>query len=714
MSIDLSKLNKEQEEAVVYHEGPIAIIAGAGSGKTRVLSYRVAYLVEEMNFDPSSILAITFTNKAANEMKSRINSLIGEYNFKWIGTYHAICLKILKHDIQHLNRSPNFSVIDVEDQKSIIREIYQFRHFTQSEMKINKAVSLISLLKDTDFDFTINHDPFELRSYSIYTNSEYQMIKQIYLDYQKRLLDHNLVDFNDLIILTLELLDKFPDVANKWKHFFKYILVDEFQDTNLKQFKILLHLINPDKNNILIVGDPDQSIYNWRGSYSQIFLDFHKKFKNAKFVMLDINYRSTKSILNAANSLISHNKNRVDKKLQTQNPQGKKPIFYFARTQAEEAQYVCNKIKELNKLNVPNTEIAILYRSNFLSRYIEEQLISNSISYHIYGGFRFYERKEIKDLISYLKLMVSDDELSLKRVINVPNRKIGPQTIEKINQYCLEKDISFLEAIKSNTNNWNYRTVNSFYDLILKLREQTKGMTITEALKHIINELQYDAYLHSLDIEDRMENVLELLRTMENYEKENDPKDLNGYLEEISLYTESDEDQNKDKVSLMTVHRAKGTEFRYVFIIAFNDGVFPSMNAEDIQEERRIAYVGLTRAKEFLSISCNRGFGYLSHSSDESEFVDEIGKENLEIYNPKTKAISNLDLGWYNSKKHNFHDNYEQKNVTFNVGDVVVHTTFGSGTVVGIKGDLIDVLFKAPYGLRTIFKHHKNLKRIVN
>ena len=239
-------------------------------------------------------------------------------------------------------------------------------------------------------------------------------------------------------------------------------------------------------------------------------------------------------------------------------------------------------------------------------------------------------------------------------------------------------------------------------------------MTITETLKHIINELQYDAYLHSLDIEDRMENVLELLRTMENYEKENDPKDLNGYLEEINLYTESDEDQNKDKVSLMTVHRAKGTEFRYVFIIAFNDGVFPSMNAEDIQEERRIAYVGLTRAKEFLSISCNRGFGYLSNSSDESEFVDEIGKKNLEIYNPKTKAISNLDLGWYNSKKHNFHDNYEQKNVTFNIGDVVVHTTFGSGTVVGIKGDLIDILFKAPYGLRTIFKHHKNLKRIVN
>lgn len=720
--LNLKELNQNQLNAVTTSYGPTIVVAGAGTGKTKVLTTRIAYLIEHEHFNPSTILAITFTNKAANEMKYRVNKLISDKSLFWIGTYHSICLRILKEDIDKINRRNDFGVIDDEDQMSLIREIYRVNEITKnicSTIKIKKAIQLIETIKFqriniNDFNIGTNF----LKQFCMYSIDEYKAIKIIFNEYQRKLLLNNLLDFNDLLLLTEELLQTKKEIKNKWQNKFKYILVDEFQDTNETQFNILKMLIDPLHNNIFAVGDPDQSIYKWRGAYEWIFKDFKKAYPNGKLIILDTNYRSTKNILIGSNSLIRNNYGRIEKSLNTNNDKGEKIKYFYAESQSDEGLFVAKKILELVKKGYKYSDIGILYRSNFLSRLCEDQLMNNSIPYKIFGGIKFYQRKEIKDLLAYLKVMIGEDELSLKRIINVPTRGIGERTVQKIEEYSEKNNISFFDCLSLTENvDWNAKSTNKFKETILKLREEIKNLSPSKSLIKIIESIGYREYLKTLDLEERNENIDELINAVILYEKEHEDATISNYLQEISLYTDTSEQKitNDDVVSLMTVHVAKGSEYKIVFLIGFSNGIFPPSKSTDFQEERRIAYVALTRAKELLFITCSDGFSYSGGTMGPSLFLKEIGENNLEKIKQEYKSISNADLSWYNSKKtNNYEENYEIKDITFNIGDVVSHTLFGSGVVIDIQGDILTIAFKAPYGVKSIIKNHKSIKRIKN
>lgn len=718
--LNLKELNQNQLSAVTTQNGPTIVVAGAGTGKTKVLTTRIAYLIEHDGFRPSSILAITFTNKAANEMKFRVNKLIGTKSLSWIGTYHSICLRILKEDIDKLNRAKDFGVIDDEDQMSLIREIYRVNKITQnicSTIKFKKAIQLIETIKFekiniNDFNIGTNF----LKRFQMYSIDEYKAIKIIFNEYRRKLLMNNLLDFNDLLLLTEELLLTRNDIRTKWQNKFKYILVDEFQDTNETQFNILKMLIDPLHNNIFVVGDPDQSIYKWRGAYEWIFKDFRRAYPNAKLIILDVNYRSTKNILLGSNALIKNNYGRIEKSLITNNNSGEKIKYYYGDSQSSEGLFVAKKIIEFVKKGYKYSDIGILYRSNYLSRFCEDQLMNNSIPYKIFGGIKFYQRKEIKDLLAYLKLMIGEDELSIKRVINVPTRGIGERTVQKIEEYSQKNNISFFDCLELKENvDWNIKLANNFRQLIIDLRSKIQNLTPSKALIKIIESISYREYLKTLDLEEKNENIDELINAVLMFENEHENATISDYLQEISLYTDTSEQKinNDDTVSLMTVHVAKGSEYRIVFLIGFSGGIFPPNKSTDFQEERRIAYVAITRAKEMLFITCSDGYSFGTNSSGPSMFLKEIGNENLEEIKQEYKSISNADLGWYNSKvSSNYEDNYEENEVIFNVGDVISHTLFGSGVVIDVKGDILTIAFKSPYGIKSIIKNHKSIKRM--
>ncbi len=723
--LDLKGLNENQLKAVTVSNGPVVVVAGAGSGKTRVLSTRIAYLIEHEHYDPWSILAITFTNKAANEMKYRITNNIGIKNISWIGTYHSVCLRILKEDIECLNRKNNFNVIDEEDQMSLIKEIYRVNQITRnvcSTIKPKKAIQLIEAIKFQDVninDFNIGTN--FLKSFKMYTLDEYKAMRIIFNDYQKKLLLNNLLDFNDLLILTKKLLESNSMLKTKWQKRFRYILVDEFQDTNEIQFNILKMLINPKHKNIFVVGDPDQSIYKWRGAYEWIFKDFREQFPEAKLVILDTNYRSTKNILNGSNKLISNNPNRIKKDLATNNEVGEKIFYFHADDQMNESLFIAKKIIELTKEKYKYSDIAILYRSNYLSRIFEEQLMTNNIPYYIFGGIKFYQRKEIKDLLAYLRLMISEDEISIKRIINIPGRKIGDTTINKMQDFATKNNLSLFDTLKFADQDWNWKSTNEFHKLIFNLRNLIKDLSPSKALEKIIDVIDYKSYLKSLDLEDRIENINELINAIKVFEQRNETATIASFLQEISLYTDTSEHTNKNtnSVSLMTIHVAKGTEYRVVFLAGFTNNIFPPSRSTDYEEERRIAYVGMTRAKELLYITCSDGISYASgnySSLGPSMFLKEIGTNNLEEVQQEFIPISKADLNWYNSKAkiENYDDRYETKNVIFNIGDVVSHTIFGSGVIIGIDKDILTIAFKAPYGVKELLKNHKNIKRVKN
>lgn len=718
--LDLSNLNENQKKAVTIGNGPVIVVAGAGTGKTRVLTTRIAYLIENNLFNPDSILAITFTNKAANEMKERVNVLVKNTRLSWIGTYHSICLRILKEDIEHLNRSKNFGIIDDEDQMSLIKEIYKQFKVTKeicSTIKPKKALQLIEIIKFENIDIN-NFAQLSalMKTAYIYVPEEIKAIRLIFTEYQRKLITNNLLDFNDLLIYTNKLLSSNKEIRNKWQNRFSYILVDEFQDTNEIQFNILRMLINQKHKNIFVVGDPDQSIYKWRGAYEWIFKDFREQFPEAKLVILDTNYRSTKNILNGSNKLISNNFDRIKKNLITNNEQGQLINYFYGDNQRDEGEFVSKKIIELVKNGAKYSDIAILYRSNYLSRFCEDALMINNIPYKIFGGIRFYQRKEIKDLIAYLKLMIGQDEISLKRIINVPTRGIGETTISKIDNYSAKTGLCFFDCLNLQDQDWNWKQCNKFYQTIIDLRKEIKDKPVSEALNKIIELTNYDEYLKSLDLEDKRENINELINSIKIMECSKELT-IESYLDEISLYTDTSEQNNlkENFVSLMTVHVAKGLEFPIVFLVGFSNNIFPPAKSTDYQEERRIAYVAMTRARQQLYITYSDGYTF-SGATGPSMFLKEIGYENMIKIEQEFKSISSADLDWYDSKKQNndFSNMYEQKNINFVIGDVISHTTFGQGVVTNVEKDYLTVAFKAPYGIKTLMKNHKSIKRIKN
>ena len=738
MELSLQNLNDKQLEAVKTTEGPVLVVAGAGSGKTKVLATRIAYLIDGIGCPDRNILAITFTNLACREMKSRVFSILNRPCNAQILTYHGLCLRILREDISIYGMDKNFNIIDDEEQSEIIKQIYQdwrLRDEFGKRCKIKMMLDFIRAIQSScnciertfwDKNIDIPDQVNDLIKRHILHNGDDKYIKSIYLEYIKRKFKGNLLDYNDLITGAYKLLKYNPEIAKKWQQRFQYILVDEFQDTDYFQFQILQMLINSQEN-VFCVGDPDQTIYEWRGAYAEIFNDFLARFQNTKQIILDKNYRSTQNILDVANSLIKHNEKRIDKTLIAHNANGEKPIYYEGDSKNEEGRFVVNTIKELVKKGYAYKDIAILYRANFLSRFIEQALLYANIPYCIYGGVKFYQRKEIKDVLAYIRLIENqDDELAIKRVINTPNRKIGDVTIDKIANYAFNKNISFAEALKTSSSSdpnvtWDKENVRSFVTLINSFKTLVKDLPLAEGVKKILEVIKYRDYLKTYDLNEetaRWQNIEELLTSITQYSLDDEHPSYSSFLQSISLYTDttSDDFKNKDEnaVSLVTIHFAKGTEYKVVFIVGMYEGTFPNNRCEGNEEERRIAFVGFTRAKEHLYLCSSHGVSF-NGSDEPSSFISEINPSSIEKKKSSLSSNSNADLSWFDSQKPQRFDNqYNNFSIDFKVGDTIVHTVFGMGQIVEVDGDYIVVVFKKPYGKKTLNAHHKAIKRVKN
>ena len=607
-------LNKEQKEAVFHVDGPLQILAGAGSGKTRVITHRIAYLIEEIGVRPWNILAITFTNKAAAEMKERVQDIV-EFGSDqiWVSTFHSTCVRILRRHIDRLGYDTNFTIYDSDDQKTVMKDILKRLEVDPKQMKERTALSFISKAKDE----LILPEEFRLNSMGDFRQ---QKIAQIYEEYQKTLKKSNALDFDDLILQTVELFKTCPEILEQYQERFRYILVDEYQDTNTAQFE-LIRLLSSKYRNICVVGDDDQSIYKFRGANINNILDFEKHFSDAKVIKLEQNYRSTKRILEAANEVIRNNTERKEKTLWTGKEEGEKLHFRHFDTAFEEAEYIAFDIIKKKRQEIAEYgECAVLYRTNAQSRILEERFVREGIPYELVGGTNFYSRKEIKDMLAYLKTIDNGkDDLAVKRIINVPKRGIGAATLNKVQTYAIMENISFFEALckaeeipglgKSSSK------LLSFTNMIQVFRSKVKIYGLKKLMEDILQTTEYQEYLkenEEEDAEDRISNVDELITKITAYEESHEEPSLSEFLEEVALVAEIDQMEKGSRVLLMTLHSAKGLEFPVVYLAGMEDGIFPSYMTivdEDpsaMEEERRLAYVGITRAMTDLTLTAAR------------------------------------------------------------------------------------------------------------
>ena len=656
----LESLNKEQKEAVVSTEGPLLVIAGAGSGKTRVLTHRIAYLIQEKYVNPYSILAITFTNKAANEMKERISKMLGETMARdmWVGTFHSMCVRILRREIERLGYSKNFLIYDTQDSKSVVKDCLKELNVDSKDFPEKYILSIIGNAK-MDLE---DPEDFEKKQ-----KKDYRMtiVCNVYKKYQQKLKKDNALDFDDIINLTIELFKKYPEVLEHYQNKFKYVMVDEYQDTNKAQDMLVSMLVEKTKN-ICVVGDDQQSIYKFRGAKIDNILRFDKRFPNTKVVKLEQNYRSTKSILKIANEVIKNNEGNVEKNLWTENDEGKKPQVNFAANEYDEANYVVAEIKKDRREEYYKySDFAILYRTNAQSRVFEEVLVREAIPYKVIGGQKFYDRKEIKDIIAYLRLISNTkDNVSLKRIINEPKRGIGAASLDAVEKAANENNLSMFDIIQDVDKYIQTRankSLKEFAELINKFRGMEEELS---ALTEIV--LKESGYLQALEIEksedskSRIENLGEFINVVSDFENENADKSLEAFLENLSLTTDLDNsDDNDDKVLLMTLHTAKGLEFPVVFLVGMEEGLFPSkqslMEEDGLEEERRLCYVGITRAKDIIYLtgaSSRKTYGSTSYSTP-SRFLNEISKDLYEgelIVTQPQSGFGDDDYEWQYKK----------------------------------------------------------------
>lgn len=612
-------LNEQQKEAVLHTEGPLLILAGAGSGKTRVLTHRIAYLIEEKGVNPWNILAITFTNKAAGEMRERVDNLVGFGSESiWVSTFHSMCVRILRRHIDLLGFDTNFTIYDTDDQKTLMKDVCKL---LQIDTKIFRERSLLAAISQAKNEL-ITPEEFRIQARGDFSR---QKIASVYEEYEKQMRANNALDFDDLLVKTVQLFQTQADVLDYYQERFRYIMVDEYQDTNTVQFE-LVRLLSAKYRNLCVVGDDDQSIYKFRGANIRNILDFEQVFPDAKVIKLEQNYRSTSNILDAANAVIRHNHGRKDKTLWTDNGEGKKINVRQFDTAFDEAEYIVGDIRErVEKGEAAYNDHAILYRTNAQSRMFEEKFVTANIPYKIVGGINFYARREIKDLLAYLKTIDNGrDDLAVRRIINVPKRGIGLTSINRVQEYALGREISFYEALRAvdlipNIGRGASR-LESFVALIEHFKTDAEEMTISELMQEIIEET---GYIESLkeegteEAENRIENIDELISKIAAYEEacedRDEPATLNGFLEEVALVADIDSlDESNDYVVLMTLHSAKGLEFPHVYLAGMEDGIFPSYmtitadDPEEVEEERRLCYVGITRAEEELTLTCAR------------------------------------------------------------------------------------------------------------
>lgn len=702
--LDLNTLNKEQREAVITTDGPLLILAGAGSGKTRVLTYRIAYLIQNGVY-PGSILAITFTNKAAQEMKERVASLVGEEaNRMWISTFHSTCVRILRQDIEKIGFNKSFVIYDTQDQEKVIKECLQELNIDDKLFPPKKVLGTIGSLKDK----LVNADTYYRKNANDYQN---RRIAELYALYQKKLKTNNALDFDDIIMNTIKLFKENQDVLNYYQRKFRYILVDEYQDTNKAQYE-LINMLAKNHGNLCVVGDDDQSIYGWRGADIRNILDFEDDYPEVKTIKLEQNYRCTKKILEAANYVIANNEKRKEKRLWTENRSGDDIKFFRAETDRDESAFIVNEIDKLVNEGYSFRDFAILYRTNAMSRILEEAFVRSKVPYKVVGGLKFYDRKEVKDILAYLKVINNPvDSISLDRIINVPKRGIGDATIDKVKQYGLDRDmglyssmleIEFVEGLTKRAVN----SIDKFISLMNYFISIKDEMKVSDLIKEIFEKTGYIKELKEEDSpenESRIENLNELYSAAVEFEENAEDKSLAAFLERVALVSDQDSINENGGIVLMTLHTAKGLEFPVVFIAGMEDGIFPHSSyqedEDELEEERRLCYVGITRAKQLLYITCAKQrlmFGRTMFNAV-SSFVEEIPEDLIEDISLKTQSSFKRVYGY---------DNYspiQQKRQiskpapaaakpanSVSSGEVragvkIKHKIFGKGIVIAVK-----------------------------
>ncbi|MDQ1283788.1 MAG: ATP-dependent helicase UvrD/PcrA [Patescibacteria group bacterium] len=786
MSEILKKLNPPQRQAVETTEGPVLVIAGAGSGKTRALTHRVAYLILEKKISPRRILAVTFTNKAASEMKERIMKLLSDANQRMnpnsrihesqdggirrfedshtsvdsnrlptIGTFHSVCVKILRREIEKVGYKSSFNIFDDQDQQSLMKKVMKEMQINIDQFKPKAILGAISKAKNE----LVEAEKFAAGAGGYWED----VVAKIYTAYQKRLKDQDALDFDDILMLTVKIFKAYPEILEKYQNFFRYIMVDEYQDTNHAQYT-LVKMLSQKYRNIWVCGDDWQGVYSWRGADIQNILDFEKDYPDATVVKLEQNYRSTQTILDAAYGVISKNVNRKDKKIWTENKGGHLITSYEADNERDEAEFIISEIDELrNKENINLNSFVVLYRTNAQSRIIEEAMLRNSVPYRIIGGVKFYQRKEIKDMVAYLRLINNfNDEVSLERIINEPRRSIGGVTLAHWLKGAKEENVSPIElGLKLQITNYKlqinskYKIQNSKLDPIAKFCEFIKRMSelknklqLTDLIQKVYVESGYEKFL--LDGTDegmmRHENVQELLSVAKKYDEyEAEPastrednrlstrggEGLNLFLEEIALQADTDKiDQASDAVHLMTLHSAKGLEFEYVFIAGLEEGIMPHsrsmLDPNQMEEERRLMYVGITRARKkvYLLFTMERNIYGSTQINPPSRFLEDVPEHLFESANSKSQALNskqyqnsndpaaaNALAGKQNSKLGTLDTGYKISNTNFKDGDRVCHEAFGEGMIVASQGDVVTVAFNK-VGLKKLSASIAKLKRV--
>ncbi|MCM3798711.1 DNA helicase PcrA [Caldibacillus thermoamylovorans] len=713
----LAGLNKEQQQAVKTTEGPLLIMAGAGSGKTRVLTHRIAYILLEKGVNPYNILAITFTNKAAREMKERINGILGGAADEiWISTFHSMCVRILRRDIDRIGINRNFTILDTTDQLSVIKGILKDKNIDSKKFDPRGILSAISSAKNELID---------AKQYGKYTGNYFEnIVSDVFEEYEKRLLKNHSLDFDDLIMKTIQLFKRVPEVLEYYQRKFQYIHVDEYQDTNKAQYQ-LVHLLAARFQNLCVVGDSDQSIYGWRGADIANILSFEKDYPNAKVILLEQNYRSTKNILQAANHVISNNVKRKPKNLWTDNEKGEKIQYYRADTEQGEALFVTGKIKELVETKQRKfSDFAILYRTNAQSRAMEEMLVKANIPYTIVGGTKFYDRKEIKDLLAYLRLVANlDDDISFVRIINVPKRGIGATSLDRIAQYALQNEMSMFRALgeveRIGLSAKAMKACREFYQMLSGLNQMQEYLSVMELTEEIIKRTEYREMLQAektLEAESRLENIDEFLSVTKNFEESSEDQTLIAFLTDLALVADIDqldkEENVKDAVVLMTLHSAKGLEFPVVFLIGLEEGVFPHsrslMEENDMEEERRLMYVGITRAEEELYITNAQIRTLYGHTNinPASRFIEEIPDEFIDRLNGQKQNVPVRDHHQVRPVFRPAQSTTGGEDIRWRAGDKAIHKKWGVGTVVSVKGEgdhmELDIAFPIPVGIKRL------------
>ena len=741
--MNLDTLNPAQREAVEKTEGPVLILAGAGSGKTRVLTTRIGHLIEDKGVQPANILAITFTNKAANEMRERVEeTLESDASDMWISTFHSCCVRILRKDINRIGYNRSFVIYDSADQVTLVKDCLKELNLNDKVLEPKMIISTISGAKDKLYD------PKQFKAMHMNDN-RMSKIADVYALYQDRLKRNSALDFDDLIFKTVELLKSDKEVLDYYRNRFKYIMVDEYQDTSKAQYE-LIKILAKEHQNICVVGDDDQSIYGWRGADIRNILEFEKDYDDVHVVKLEQNYRSTQIILDAANTVISNNIERKRKRLWSEKKDGELIKIQVAQDEIEESDFVADMIAKISReQNRSYKDFAVLYRANAQSRSVEDALNRSQIPYNIYGGTKFYERKEIKDLIAYLRVIQNpQDDISIKRIINVPRRGIGLRTIEKIEDRASLKQESIYSVLIDIETNSEISTkarnsISEFVDNVIgTLRTMREVYPVSKLIEKVIESIDYYGYIDELykgdkeEAEERKDNVKEFISVAMEFEQNSEEKDLETFLTGVALTSESSEEEEIDKVSLMTIHTSKGLEFPVVFIVGMEDGLFPiaravrSMSDSEIEEERRLCYVGITRAKEilYLTLTQKRTLYGKTNPSIASRFMEELPKECIERLNSAEKELS------YSKANYNVLDKYKQKymntinktavakqvNATIksneketNIDDIkpgarVHHPKFGVGTVVGMMGTDVTIAFEQQ-GIKKINKEYTTL-----